>query len=665
MLNWTERLILLVLLALCAGFFYREIAIRFRLLQRGKKDERRFDRPGERLLYMAARVGSQMCAIKDRPLVGLMHAFLFWGFIFFTVATINHFIGAFVPGFSLFGHNRFNDLWFLAVEMVAVFTMIGALFMAIRRYLVKPVAITQPQPISRSWQSGVVLFLIFGLMATYLLGQGVEGLTKGIFTTALMPVSRICAEWLSGLSPAALHFWAQFFWWSHILMVFGFLVFIPHSKHLHLIAGPVNIFFRSRKPIGTLEKIDFENTEELGVTHISQYQWKNLLDFNSCIDCGRCQDVCPAFQSGKALSPKVVMMSLRKHLLNEKGNLLKGEMPAEPILNKWLTQEQVWACTTCGACMQVCPVMNEHIPALIELRRAKVMMDSDFPGELNAAFRGLETNANPWNMGAATREDWREGLQAPVMAEKQEAEYLWFVGCAGCLDDRGKKISQSMAKILNTAKIDYAILGREEKCCGDPARRSGNEYVFQMLAEENVRTMQQYRFRQVLTACPHCYHMIKNEYNQFGGSFSVKHHSELIAELIQCGRLSLKSVTEKIGYHDSCYLGRYHQLYEAPRNVVHALQPHGGVELKRHHEKSFCCGAGGGRMFMEENEGQRINHLRTEEIVASGSQILATACPFCLAMLDDGVKEKGVDQQLQVLDIAQLTAQNMQECATG
>lgn len=656
MSSWIERLILLGALFASLGFFIREVWIRVQLIKRGKREVSRTDRPMERLRFMVVRVASQFCAIKDRPLAGIMHAFLFWGFMLFTVATINHVIGAFVSGFSLWGHSAFNDLWFLAVDVVAVLTIAGTLFLAFRRYVIKPAAITQPQPISRSWQSGVVLSLIFGLMITYLFGQAVDGIRTGHFFAASMPFSQASAALFAGLSPESLRLWGGIFWWSHILMVFGFLVFIPHSKHLHLLAGPVNIFLRSREPIGTLQKIDFEKSEEFGVTRVTQYQWKNMTDFFSCVDCGRCQDVCPAFQSGKALSPKVVMMSLRKHLLHEKEALLKGGEPSEPVMDGWLTPDEIWACTTCGACMETCPVMNEHIPAIVELRRAKVMMDSAFPAELNATFRGLETNANPWNMGAAARAEWCQELQVPLMAEKGEAEYLWFVGCAGSFDDRGKNISKAMVQILNAAGVDYAILGAEEKCCGDPARRAGNEYVFQMMAEENIQTMKQYRFKKVLTSCPHGYHMIQNEYRHLGGEFSVVHHSELIAELLNQGRLSVRQMQESVGYHDSCYLGRYNSVYDAPRQVLQHLQHGGCREMGRHHSKSFCCGAGGGRMFMEETAGTRINHLRVEEAVASGAGIMTTACPFCLTMLDDGTREKGLEQNIQVLDIAQVVA---------
>jgi len=437
-------------------------------------------------------------------------------------------------------------------------------------------------------------------------------------------------------------------------------MFIPHSKHFHLITGPVNMFLRSHDPIGTLKKIDFEQVEEFGVTNVNQFQWKNIVDFFSCVDCGRCQDVCPAFQSDKSLSPKVIMMSLRKHILSESDNLFSTNVPSEPIMEKWITTDEIWACTTCGACMETCPVSNEHIPTILELRRAQMMMENKFPQELSAAFKGLETNSNPWNMGSSTRAEWTEGLDVPLMAEKQEAEYLWYVGCAGSFDDRGKEISKAFAKILNKAGVSYAILGEEEGCCGDPARRAGNEYLFQMNAEQNIETFKEYKFKKIVTCCPHGYHILKNEYKEFGGEYEVIHHTQLIAELIEQGKINISpNGNGKVTFHDSCYLGRYNDIFDEPRQILKAVNKQGLVEMPRAKNKSFCCGAGGGRMFMEETEGKRINHIRVEEAQNTGATTVCTVCPFCTSMFDDGIKEKGIEEKLQVKDIAQIISNAM------
>ncbi len=661
MLGIVGQIILLLCIAAAIAFFSLEVRKRYRLVKSGLKDVNRLDNPVGRLTYVVGKVMSQLCSIKDRPVAGIMHAFIFYGFVFFSVATINHVVGAWVPGFSFFGKNIVNDIWFLGVDIVAILCIVGSVYMGIRRFAVKPDGITKPVEISKSPQSAIVLSFIFGLMVTYLLNQAAEIiLHDGQSFAAWMPFTRATVPLLQGMSHSSLEIANAVFWWAHILMVLGFLVFIPHSKHFHLIAGPINIFLRTHEPIGTLQKIDFEQVEEFGATNINQFQWKNNLDFFSCVDCGRCQDVCPAFQSDKALSPKVVMMSLRKHMMHESENILGGKDISEPIMEKWLTQDEIWACTTCGACMETCPVSNEHIPTILEMRRAQMMMENNFPQELNAAFKGLETNMNPWNMGSSTRADWTDGLDIPLMSEKQEAEYLWFVGCSGSFDDRGKEISKAFAKILNAAGVDYAILGMEEGCCGDPARRAGNEYLFQMNAEQNVEVFKQYKFKKIVTCCPHGFHMIKNEYPQFEGHYEVIHHTQLINELVSSGKIKINANGHgKITFHDSCYIGRYNQIYDEPRNVLKAASKDGFVEMDRSHNKSFCCGAGGGRMFMEETEGQRINHIRVKDAESCGASTVGVACPFCMSMFADGINETGLEEKLTVKDIAQIVAESI------
>lgn len=659
MLNWSGRIAVLLLILAAGAWFVWQVALRVRLVRLGRPEPVRWDRPFERLAWMVGRVMAQICAIKDRPFTGLLHALLFWGFLFFTVATINHVGQAFTPGFSILGHNPLADVWFLGVDLTALLTLAGVLGLAVRRYLFRPAGITQPQPISRSPHSAIVLSLIAGLMITYLLNQAAEQLLSGAPAFAWMPVSARLTPLFSGLTPQALGLWNSLLWWSHLLMVLGFLVFIPGSKHLHLLSGPVNLFFRSREPIGTLQPIDFEKSEQFGVATLPDYSWKNISDFFSCIDCGRCQDVCPAFATGKALSPKVVMMSQRKYALTEAQRLLKKE-PAAPIMESALSDAEIWACTTCGACMAACPVRNEHIPAIVDLRRNRVMMESTFPQELQTAFRGLETNGNPWNAGSGSRMEWAEGLNVPVMADVGEVDYLWFVGCAGAFDERARAVSRSLAAVLNHAGVRYGVLGLEEKCCGDPARRAGNEYLFQTMAMENIQVLQRYRFKFLLTSCPHGMHLFGEEYARLGAQFTVVHHTTLVQQLLAEGKIRLKGESgPRVTWHDSCYLGRYHGLYAAPRMVLAQLGGAPPVELARNHEQSFCCGGGGARMFMEESEGTRINHSRVGEAADSGAGVVASGCPFCLAMLDDGIKEKGLTESLQARDLAQLVAERL------
>lgn len=660
MLGLIGRIILILAIAGSFGFFFNEIRVRRIIIGLGKKDEKRWDNLGPRIVKAGARMFSQLCAVETRPITGIFHAFVFWGFVFFAIATIDHVGGAFKAHFSLLGTGVINDLWFLGVDITGVLTMIGAAALAIRRYIIKPEAIKKPVDISKSPQSAWVLAIIFALMVTYFLNQASEINLTGEAFASWMPVSQLTATLLAPMGDNALGILHAIAWWSHILMILGFLFLIPHSKHFHLVAGPVNVALRSTNNVGYLRKMDLENSEEFGVTQVTDYQWKTLLDAFSCIECGRCQDKCPAYQSDKPLSPKVIMMKIRKHLLHERKNLLAKGEASEPIMNQWITEDEIWSCTTCGACMTVCPVMNEHIPAIVELRQAQVLMESKFPQELNLAFKGLETNANPWNMGAASRFDWAEGLDVPTVADKDEVDYLWFVGCAGSFDDKAKATSKALAKILNAAGVSYAVLGADEQCCGDPARRSGNEYVFQMLAQANVDLFKEIKFKKIITACPHCFNMLKEEYPQFGGEFEVVHHSEVIAELLAAGKIKInQNGVGTASFHDSCYLGRYQNIYDAPRQVLEAVSGKKTQELSRHHDSSFCCGAGGARMFMEENLGTRINHMRIDEAAKAGVDTLGVACPFCLTMLQDAVKEKELDGTLSVQDIAQLVADRL------
>ncbi|HOZ21708.1 MAG TPA: (Fe-S)-binding protein [bacterium] len=657
MLNWTGRIVLLLLIALAFYRFYRMIALRIGLVRLGQRQAVRWDRPFERLAWMAGRVVTQTCAIRERPWTGVMHALVFWGFIFFSVATINHVAGAFSRGFSILGHYRFADFWFLGVDLTALLTLIGVIALAIRRYLVRPEGITRPRPISRSPHSAFILALIAGLMITYLLNQGAEMILTGEKAFALMPVSAQFAPLFAGMDPAALTLWNDLFWWSHLLMLLGFVVIIPGSKHLHLLSGPVNLFFRSREPIGTLQPVDFDKSEQFGAATINHYPWKNISDLFACIDCGRCQDLCPAYATGKPLSPKVVMMSQRSYALAESKALLAGQAPSAPIVPAALSEDEIWACTTCGACMSVCPVLNEHIPAIVDLRRNRVMMESAFPQELQSAFRGLETNSNPWNAGSSGRMEWAEGMEVPLMAEIGEADYLWYVGCAGAFDDRARAVSRSLAAILRHAGISYGVLGVEEKCCGDPARRTGNEYLFQTLAMENIQLLQQYKFKYLLTSCPHGFHIFGEEYRQLGAEFEVIHHSQLIRQLLSEGRIRLtEEGAGRLTWHDSCYLGRYHQIYDEPRQVLTALAGAPPMELARNRDHSYCCGGGGGGMFMEERLGTRISHSRIAEAAAVNAETVVSGCPFCLTMLDDAIREKGLAERMRTADLAQLVA---------
>ncbi|MBN2354886.1 4Fe-4S dicluster domain-containing protein [candidate division KSB1 bacterium] len=643
--------VFIIALIIFAYGFYR----RYRLWRLGGP-ERRIDQVSKRLWSLFRDGLAQISVLKEAS-PGLMHIAIYGGFVVLTIGTILVLLQADFSLQILYGSFY---LWYsLILDLFGVLFLLGLLYAAFRRYILRP------ERLNRLADDAVILSLLFIIGVSGFIIEGARLAATQPAWAAWSPVGQWIASWFASASPAAIAATHRYTWWFHLLISMGFIAYIPFSKLFHIFTAPANQFFKTLQPKGQLAAIDMEKAENFGVTDLTQFTWKQLLDLDACTECGRCQDQCPAFNSRKPLSPKKIIIDLQTHMSDRGVQVLqlkkKGEeIASESPVGTAVADDEIWACTTCMACQHHCPVAIEHIQKIVDLRRARVMMDSQFPQELNTAFRGLETNANPWNMGQDARADWMQGLNIPLMAENPQVDYLWFVGCAGCYDDRARDISRALATILQKAGVSFAVLGVEEKCCGDPARRAGNEYVFQMLAEENMATFKQYTFKKILTACPHGYHMIKNEYRQFGGEFEVIHHSELIAGLIKDGKLALRP--EKAGsvtYHDSCYLGRYNDIYLAPRTVLAAATGSGVKELPRSKEKSFCCGAGGGRMFMEETLGDRINHLRVQEIADSGASVVASACPFCLDMLDDGAKEKGLEEKIKVKDIAQIVAEKM------
>jgi Fe-S oxidoreductase len=478
---------------------------------------------------------------------------------------------------------------------------------------------------------------------------------------------KIVSNWIMQFLGAnnSLNYMARIFWWIHILFVFGFIVYVPTSKYLHILSGPINIAFQNYKSKGIITPIDIENSEVFGVEKYTDFTWKDLMDGFACVECGRCEDYCPASQSEKPLSPKNIIINLRNGLLKEGGNFLNNaSKELSSLMNNIFSEDEIWTCTTCGACMHVCPVKNEHLPKLIGLRQSQVLMEGKFPSELNQFFRNIETNSNPWGIGFSSRGDWAQELNIKIVAQDSNIEILYWVGCAGSFDDRAKKISSSMVKILRSANINFGILGQEEKCCGDQARRLGNEYLFQTLAQENIQTFKKYKIKKILVTCPHGYHTFKNEYpilNKMlrNGDWDIEviHHSEFIYDLIKREKLNFTKKLDKIfTFHDPCYLGRHNNIFNEPRNLL--LEISGRfIEMKNNLYHSFCCGAGGGLMWTEEKLGKRINHIRTDEAINTGAGIISTACPFCLTMLEDGLKDKNKEEECKVKDIAEIVAE--------
>lgn len=611
---------------------------------------------------------------------GLMHFFIFWGFVLLAFAT------AVVALQADFGLNIFRGGLYLFIKVTAnvfgLLALIGIIMAAWRRY------IQHPDRLDNKKDDAIVLSLIFLILLTGFLIEGVRMAVIPDPWGAYGFVGYGLAILFQGLSQGALLGFHRFLWWFHLILVMFFIGYFPYSKLLHIILAPLNQFFRSRGPIGIPEFIDFEDEslETYGKSTLQEFAWKTLFNTDVCLRCGRCQDNCPAYLSGKHLSPKRVIQDMRT-LMEETGkarcaaqklalsqakdtsesaatteSTVGDEMVIEAgraLIGEVIPEEDLWACTTCRSCEQQCPVFVEHVDKTIDMRRNLVLMESRFPSEAQLAFRNMENNGNPWGIGWNTRADFLTGLAVPTFEENPEAEILYWPGCSGAFDARSQKVSAALVKLLKQAGVNFAILGNEEKCCGDSARKLGNEYLFTTLATENIEVMKGYGVKKILTQCPHCFNMLKNEYPQLGGEFTVMHHTEYLMELFTSGRLKLnKGQGKNVAFHDSCYLGRYNQIYDEPRQLLKAA----GLELKEMEhtkEKSFCCGAGGGRMWLEEKEGERINIMRTDEALALEPDLVGTACPFCLTMINDGIASREAGDKVKVLDIAEILEQTI------
>ena len=502
---------------------------------------------------------------------------------------------------------------------------------------------------------------------TLFLGRGARiavGLAPETWWTPVSSAASHLFTWLSSPWQRAA-MWT--FLWGHLALILGFLVFLGYSKHLHIVTSAINVFFSNTRPRGTLTplRIDLEAMEQedvrLGTGTIRDLSWKQTLDLYSCTECGRCQNVCPAWNTGKPLSPEAARHEPARPSPGGRPEAAAADPQAEAtaLVPEVVDDEAVWACTTCGACVQECPVDIEHVDTIVDLRRNLVMAESRFPVEAGALLRNLEGTSNPWGMPQSQRADWADGLDVRVIAEGERApEYLYWVGCAGSFDDRAKAISRAVVEVLERAGVSFAILGPRELCTGDPARRLGHEYQFQTLAERNVSTMKAAGVTKVIANCPHCFNTLRNEYPDYGGNFEILHHSELIARLVADGRLRpTGTVAATVAYHDPCYLGRHNDIYRDPRLALEAVPGVETVEMPRHHERAFCCGAGGARMWMEERIGKRVNEERMDEAAATGADTVGVACPYCLIMLDDGARARG--SEARVLDIAQVLSRSL------
>jgi Fe-S oxidoreductase/nitrate reductase gamma subunit len=602
--------------------------------------------------------------ILDEAYPGIFHLLLFWGFVILFLGTAVIFLQYDIlkPIFKYFFLYGDFYLWFsLILDVSGALAIIGALLALYRRFILKP------KRLDNIFDDGFSLILISLVLVTGFI-------TEGFRIAATRPYFEVWSffGWQlaklfnpSWTENSSLLFWHKIFWWIHVGIAFFFIGYLAYSKLLHIFSSSLSQFFRSLKPLGALKPIpDMENAETFGVSKVEEFTWRQLLDADACTRCGRCQDNCPAYLSEKPLSPKKIIQDLKSNLVLSKRILSNNpekkdsENKRPALIGESILEDELWACTTCFACQQTCPVFVEHVDKVVDMRRYLVLMESKFPQEVKLVFKNMETNYNPWALGFASRGDWAKDLGVKILSEDKNVDILCWVGCAGSFDDRNKKVSRAMVKILQTAKINFGILGSEEKCCGETARRLGNEYLASILIQGNIEVLKHYGIKKILTTCPHGYNTFKNEYPQFGGEFEVIHHTDFILDLLKNGKIKTdKKLSEGLVYHDSCYLGRYNQIYDSPRDILKSVSSGKFFEMEKRKEKSFCCGAGGGRMWMEEKLGRRINQLRVEQAKKTSAQTIATACPFCLTMLGDGIKEKNWEEVLKAKDIAELVAE--------
>ncbi|NPV92249.1 MAG: 4Fe-4S dicluster domain-containing protein [Firmicutes bacterium] len=692
-------IMLIPILAVLWGFYCK-----YRLYKVGK--------PTNRCDNIGARIGSWFgytfghSRVTKDTVPGWMHFLVFWGFLlmFFLTGTVAmtstgrefaELIGIHIPKFAGGFYVGFSALG----DIAGVLAIVGVLFFIYRRYVTKPDRLNDTKS-EDGWILALLLiilltgFLIEGLRITGQLmaisgGAGVSAYALSQFSNEIgaAPVGYFVGKMFWGIPYETVVIWHRMLWWFHLFIAFLALGMSPNTKLWHVFAGQLNYFFRYLGAKGgIIQPIpNIEEAETFGVSSLEEYTWKDMMDFDACIRCGRCQDNCPAYLTGKELNPKMLIQDLKAHWLEKGPYLLAQKKEAAPeeagamtddaaaevmekkLIGDVISEDVIWACTNCRACMEVCPMFIEHFPKLTDLRRNLVMWESNFPSEAQLVFRGMENNSNPWNVGWADRAKWAEGLDVKLWSEIPEEErkdyYLYYTGCSGAYDDRNKKVSKAMVQILNAAGVKFAILGEEEKCCGDSVRRLGNEYLFYSMAYEFVEILNGYGVEKIITACPHGYTCLKSEYPQFGGNYQVFHHTEIIAQLLSSGKLKLtKPVSMSFAYHDSCFLGRHNDIYEEPRKILNSIPGLKTLEMERNRDKGFCCGAGGGRMWLEEHvhEGQkRINIERAEQALALNPDAIAANCPFCIQMFEDGVKSKDMED-FKVFDLSELVVQAME-----
>jgi len=626
----------------------------------------------QRILITPIRLISFQPLFRFRRIPSFFHAMVGWGFLYFIIVNIQDLLQAFIPNYQFHSRTTIGDLYSLGSDFFSIAILIGMAALIFRRFILRPATLSARSdvllhPKARTGimrDSAIVgMFVIFHVGSRFI-GESFKLVQQG--PDPWQPFASVLSNLWHDWDPVALTIGEHIAFWVSIGLILAFLPYFLFSKHIHIFFAPINFLIKpTRKSIGELSRLNFsdESLETFGVSHLEDLRWEQLVDSYACIMCFRCQQVCPAYNTGKVLSPAALEIN-KRYFLNYFGkNIAKGDSSPQPLVEFAISPEAIWACTACGACIDICPVNNEPMRDILDIRRALVLNENAFPQQFQATFRGMERNVNPWNIPPSERLKWAEGLVVPTIDQNSTPDILWWVGCAPATDSRAQKVARSFATILNKAQVNFAVLGKNEQCTGDSARRAGNEYLFNEMATANVDILNTVAPKRIVTTCPHCLHTLKNEYPAFGGNYDIIHHTQLIHELISSGKLELTAQFKaakysRLTYHDPCYLSRHNHILDAPRKDLDLL----GLpltELPRHRLKSFCCGAGGAQMWKEEEHGwERINMNRFKEAESIGADILAVGCPFCMIMLTDA--RKAADSDMQVLDIAELVASQLE-----
>jgi Fe-S oxidoreductase len=668
MLSTSEKILFVICAAGALAYAYPAWRNVHLVISRGRGDRPAAQTRWQRVAQAARTWLTLAPTWKMRPVSSLFHGLIAWGFVFYFLVNLGDLLQGYFP-ITFLGQGWLGALYRLLADLLTVGVLVGMVYFLLRRFLFAAPALAYHDNVKLVEQvkAGAIRHdsLIVGLFILFhvgfrLLGESFHVAQQG--GDWGQPFAHLLSQAWAGWGDGALTAGRHLGWWGALGLILLFIPYFPYSKHFHLIMSGVNFLSKpERTSLGAIEPEDFEDEskEEFGVGRIEELPWTHLIDAYACIMCNRCQDVCPAYLTGKELSPSALEVNKRLFLNEHLDDLAAGKDSELNLIDFAISESAVWACTACGACIDVCPVGNEPMFDILYLRRRQVLTENEFPRELQTAYRGMERNGNPWNQSARERLAWAEGLDVPTIDENPEPELLWWVGCAPAYDPRARQVAQAFARVLSAAGVKYAVLGEMESCTGDAARRSGNEYLFYEMAKANIETLDEVKPKRIVTTCPHCLHTLGKEYPQYGGHYDVIHHTQLLAELAAARKISVQrnGDADTITFHDPCYLGRHNGIVDAPRTVLGGLGV-ATVEMPRHGKGSFCCGAGGAQMWKEEEHGAKaVNHERYDEATTTGAKTLAVGCPFCLTMLTDAAKQRG--EPLRVRDVAEIVAERL------